>query len=57
MTAAGGQILKNETKEKIAHGWILLVTLATSAIIAITAIAWLIGLIMYTFRLIRRIYG
>lgn len=49
--------MKNETKEKIAHGWILLVTLATSAIIAITAIAWLIGLIMYTFRLIRRIYG
>lgn len=49
--------MKNETKEKIAHGWILLVTLTTSAIIAITAIAWLIGLIMYTFRLIRRIYG
>lgn len=49
--------MKPETKERITLMWMWVVAVITTAAMALTAIAWLIGLIMYTFRLIRRIYG
>jgi hypothetical protein len=51
------QILKQETKERITQLWLLAMSGATTVIIACTAIAWIIGLVLYAFRLIRRIYG
>lgn len=49
--------MKPETKEKITLAWMWVVASATTIAIAATAIAYVVGIVLYTFTLIRRIYG
>ena len=49
--------MKPETKERITLVWMWAVAVITTVAMALTAIAWIIGLVFYAFKLIRRIYG
>lgn len=49
--------MKPETKEKITLAWMWVVAGVTTIAIAATVAAYIIGIVLYTFSLIRRIYG
>ena len=49
--------MKPETKEKITLAWMWVVAGVTTIAIAATVIAYVVGIVLYTFNLIRRIYG
>ena len=49
--------MKPETKEKITLAWMWVVSIVTTIAIAATVIAYVVGIVLYTFTLIRRIYG